>query len=60
MTSPDDRFECGICWTIYDPAAGDDVAQIPPGTPFDELPDDWCCPHCDGPKSRFLRLGDDH
>jgi rubredoxin len=33
------RRECGICWTVYDPAAGDDLAQVPPGTPFEALPE---------------------
>ena len=53
------RMECRICWQIYDPAAGDPVAQIPPGTPFANLPQDWRCPTCDGPKDQFLALDDD-
>jgi len=56
---PEDRWECGVCWTVYDPAMGDDVAQVPPGTPFQALPDDWCCPNCDGPKLKFMRIDDD-
>ena len=51
-------MECGVCWTRYDPAEGDQVAQIPAGTPFSALPDDWRCPTCDGEKHRFLALGD--
>ena len=31
------RLECRICWYIYDPAEGDPVEQIQPGTPFAEL-----------------------
>jgi [NiFe] hydrogenase assembly HybE family chaperone len=27
------RLECRICWYVYDPAAGDPVYQIEPGTP---------------------------
>jgi [NiFe] hydrogenase assembly HybE family chaperone len=50
-------LECGICWQVYDPAVGDDVAQIPPGTPFAALPDHWCCPNCDAPKQKFMVLG---
>ena len=48
-------WECGVCWQVYDPAQGDDVQQIPPGTPFEELPADWRCPRCDGPRERYLR-----
>ena len=50
------RLECGICWTVYDPAKGDDVAQVAPGTPFSALPDDWRCPNCDAPKSKFMAI----
>lgn len=50
------RLECGICWYVYDPATGDDVAQIPAGTPFSQLPDHWRCPNCDAEKHKFLLL----
>ena len=49
-------MECGVCWTKYDPAEGDPVAQVPAGTPFAALPGDWRCPTCDGEKRRFLVL----
>ncbi|MFA7095667.1 MAG: rubredoxin [Gammaproteobacteria bacterium] len=50
------RYECGICWYIYDPTQGDDVWQIPPGVPFSELPDQWRCPNCDADKARFMAM----
>jgi [NiFe] hydrogenase assembly HybE family chaperone len=50
------RYECGVCWRVYDPAEGDPGAEIPPGTAFEELPEFWCCPNCDTPKQRFLAL----
>jgi [NiFe] hydrogenase assembly HybE family chaperone len=53
----DTRLECGICWWVYDPALGDDVMQVPPGTPFSRLPDTWRCPNCDAEKSKFMVLG---
>lgn len=52
-------FECGVCWNVYDPALGDDVQQIPPGTPFAALPDGWRCPNCDNAKDRYLPRQDD-
>ncbi len=52
------RLECRICWYVYDPAQGDEVAQIPAGTPFTALPDDWHCPQCDSGKQMFLVLDD--
>ena len=53
------RMECGVCWWVYDAAEGDAAGQIPPGTAFADLPEDWRCPHCDGPRSRFLEVVDD-
>ena len=42
---------------VYDPAQGDPSQGIPAGTAFEDLPDDWICPHCQGPKSSFIPLG---
>jgi rubredoxin len=53
------RLECKICWYVYDPALGDSVWQVPPGTPFTQLPDHWRCPECDGDRHQFLVLDDD-
>lgn len=53
------RFECGVCWQVYDPKAGDPVWRIPPGTLFEALPEHWCCPTCDAPLGKFLRRADD-
>ncbi len=38
---------------------GRPVWQIPPGIAFEDLPEEWCCPNCDGARARFMRLGDD-
>ncbi len=48
------RLECKICWYVYDPVEGDDVWQIPAGTPFSRLPESWRCPQCDGDKYQFM------
>lgn len=53
------RLECKICWYVYDPALGDPVWQIPPGTPFADLPAHWSCPNCAGDRTQFMVL-DDH
>ena len=52
------RLECRICWYVYDPADGDELQQIPPGTPFRALPPHWCCPQCDALQDKFLPLDD--
>ena len=38
---------------IYDPALGDPNWDIPPGIPFEALPEDWFCPFCGGAKEDF-------
>ena len=52
------RLECRICWHVYDPAHGDEIEQVPPGTPFSALPAHWRCPECDAEKSMYLPLDD--
>lgn len=54
-----DRLECGICWSVYDPAEGDPHWNVPAGTPFAQLPEHWRCPTCDAPQHKFMVLKDD-
>jgi len=53
------RFECKVCWHVYDPAQGDPAWQVPPATPFSRLPEHWTCPVCSTPRDGFLVLRDD-
>lgn len=53
------RYECKVCWHVYDPAQGDATWQVPAGTPFAALPPYWACPVCSTPKADFLLLADD-
>lgn len=53
------KRECGVCWWIYDPAVGDEEAAVPPGVPFEALPEDYVCPRCNAAKSRFVRPASD-
>lgn len=48
-----DKYRCTVCGYIYDPEAGDPDSGISPGTPFDQLPDDWVCPLCGAGKEDF-------
>jgi rubredoxin len=47
------KYVCIVCGYVYDPAEGDAEADIPAGTPFEELPDDWTCPLCGVGKDEF-------
>ena len=46
-------YICDICGYVYDPAIGDEIAEIAAGTSFEELPEDWVCPDCGAPKEDF-------
>jgi rubredoxin len=48
-----DKYVCTVCGYVYDPGEGDPESGIEPGTPFDELPDDWVCPVCGASKDEF-------
>jgi flavorubredoxin/rubredoxin len=50
---PSTKYVCSVCRYVYDPAKGDPVGGIPPGTPFEKIPDDWVCPICRVAKSMF-------
>ena len=47
------KYRCKICGYIYDPEKGDPDGGIKPGTPFEEIPDDWVCPVCGASKDEF-------
>jgi rubredoxin len=47
------KYRCSVCEHIYDPAEGDPDTGIPPGTPFESLPDTWSCPECGAVKADF-------
>lgn len=50
------KWQCMACPYIYDPAEGDPAQEIKPGTPFEDLPEDWICPECGVPKSMFEEI----
>ncbi|MEE8470775.1 MAG: flavin reductase [Dehalococcoidia bacterium] len=47
------KYLCSVCGYVYDPEKGDPENDIVPGTPFEELPEDWVCPTCGASKSEF-------
>lgn len=48
-------YTCNICGFQYDPAEGDPAMGIPPGTPFEDLPEDYRCPICNASKDYFSK-----
>jgi flavin reductase (DIM6/NTAB) family NADH-FMN oxidoreductase RutF/rubredoxin len=50
------KYQCSVCGYIYDPELGDPDGGIKPGTPFEEIPDDWVCPVCGASKDQFEKI----
>ena len=46
-------YRCPGCDYVYDEAKGEPREGFPAGTPWSEVPDDWCCPDCGAAKSDF-------
>ena len=53
-----DKYRCKyiICGYVYDPIIGDPDNGVPPGTAFEDLPDDWVCPKCGASKEMFEKV----
>lgn len=54
-STPSD-YICTICGYTYNPEEGDPSNGIPPGTPFEDLPDDYMCPICKAGKDFFREV----
>jgi rubredoxin len=52
-----EKYRCTICGYVYDPETGDPDKGHPPGTGFDDLPEDWECPICRAGKDAFEMEG---
>ena len=50
------KYICVNCGYVYDPEYGDPENGVPPGTSFEDLPDDWVCPLCYVGKEQFDEL----
>ncbi|MBS0358723.1 MAG: rubredoxin [Proteobacteria bacterium] len=44
---------CQICVFIYDEMKGLPEEGITPGTAWEAIPEDWCCPECGISKADF-------
>jgi flavin reductase (DIM6/NTAB) family NADH-FMN oxidoreductase RutF/rubredoxin len=50
------KYKCKICGWIYDPSIGDPDGNVPPGTPFEKIPNEWRCPVCGASKIDFDKI----
>ncbi|MDX2277885.1 MAG: rubredoxin [Hyphomonadaceae bacterium] len=56
MTREFQRWQCFFCGFIYDEAKGCAELGLPPGTRWEDIPDDWVCPDCGAAKSDFQSI----
>lgn len=47
------KYVCEVCGWEYDPEVGCPEAGIKPGTPWEEVPEDFECPLCSVGKDQF-------
>ena len=50
------KYVCEICGYVYDPEVGDPENGIKPGTPWEDVPEDWVCPTCGLGKDAFAEV----
>ncbi len=47
------KYVCSLCGYVYDEELGDPENDIEPGTPWEEVDDDFACPLCGAGKDVF-------
>lgn len=47
------KYVCVICGYVYDEEAGEPDSGVAPGTPWENVPDDFVCPLCGVGKDQF-------
>jgi rubredoxin len=50
------KWKCLICDYIYDEENGDFSSKIPPGTIWEDIDKNWCCPDCEATKEDFIEI----
>ncbi|MDG6218610.1 MAG: flavin reductase [Candidatus Thermoplasmatota archaeon] len=48
-----DKYVCTVCGYVYDPEKGDPDNGVQPGTPFEQVSEEWVCPICGAEKDAF-------
>jgi len=50
------KYKCLVCGYVYEPEKGDPDSGAQPGTPFEDLPNNWVCPVCGAGKDMFEKV----
>lgn len=49
------KYLCDVCGYIYDPEVGDPDNDVPAGTKWEDVSEDWVCPLCSVGKDEFSK-----
>jgi rubredoxin len=50
------KYLCLACGFVYDEMLGIPEENIPAGTKWEDVPDNWICPECGVGKSDFILI----
>ncbi|MNY44898.1 Anaerobic nitric oxide reductase flavorubredoxin [compost metagenome] len=50
------EYECQLCHYTYSEADGEPLENIEPGTQWDDLSENFKCPHCRAKKKMFKEV----
>lgn len=50
------KYQCTVCGYVYNEDEGDPESNVPPGTKWKDLPEDWVCPICGATKDQFEKI----
>lgn len=49
-------YQCTVCGNLYDEDRGEPYCSVPPGTKFEDLPEDYTCAICGVKKIYFMKI----
>ena len=49
-------WQCLLCSFVYEEVKGHPETGIPPGTAWEDLAENWCCPECGAVKGDFMMV----
>lgn len=50
------RMQCSVCQWLYDPVKGEPQQDVPPNTPWEDVPETFLCPECGLGKDVFNEM----
>jgi len=51
-----EKWACTVCGYVYIPEVGHPNSNIPKGTKWEDIPENWICPVCGVNKDKFEKI----